>query len=174
MRETVFLVLGAVVAVALQVILAPSIAIMGAMPNFILVYVGIAAMMRQSDSVYIMAFASGLAYDLVGTGAVGLMAALLTFVAFLSSRVSVILGNESFGVSLMVSMVCSLLVELAFAACYIVSADASVVSAIFMRALPCALYDCAMALIVFPPLSMLFIKSAPSHKAPESSTVRLR
>ena len=174
MRENVVLIAGAVVAVALQVILAPNVAIMGAMPNFILVYVGIAAMARQSDSVLIAAFACGLVFDLVGNSAVGVMAALLTLAAFLAGRVSAILGSESFTVSLMVSMVCSLLVEVAFAGYYVIAADVPLVSALFMRALPCALYDCAMALIVFPLLTFLFAKAAPSHNAPSTSSVRLR
>lgn len=166
--------MGAVVAVALQLVLAPNVAIMGAMPNFILVYVGIAAMNHRSDMVPVLAFACGLVADLMGTSTVGVMAALLTLVALLACRVSVILGSESFAVSLMVSMVCSLLVEVAFAGYYIIAADVPVVSALFMRALPCALYDCAVALILFPLLTFLFSKAAPSHNAPSTASVRLR
>lgn len=48
MRESVLLVVGAVVAVVLQIVLAPNLVILGSMPDFVLVYVGIAAMLLQT------------------------------------------------------------------------------------------------------------------------------
>lgn len=174
MRSNVLLVVGAVCALLLQIILAPNIAIMGAMPNFVLVYVGVAAMVRHSDSVVVMAFFLGLAYDLVGNATLGVMAALLTLVAFAASRAAAFFGSETVSVSFALSMACSLFVEVCYAFAYVSMAGVPIVDALLMRALPCALYDCAMGLIVFPLLSYLFARSAPSHKAPQSSTVRLR
>ena len=137
MRESVLLVVGAVVAVVLQIVLAPNLVILGAMPDLVLVYVGIAAMLLRRDSVLVMAFFAGLAMDLVGTSTVGVCAGLYT-------------------------------------GFYILSVDVSVIEALGQRALPCALYDCAMALIVLPITTHMFAAAAPSHKAPTSSTVRLR
>ena len=71
MRESVLLVVGAVVAVVLQIVLAPNLVILGSMPDFVLVYVGIAAMLLRRDSVLVMAFFAGLVMDLVGTSTVG-------------------------------------------------------------------------------------------------------
>ena len=65
MRESVLLVVGAVVAVVLQIVLAPNLVILGSMPDLVLVYVGIAAMLLRRDSVLVMAFFAGLAMDLV-------------------------------------------------------------------------------------------------------------
>lgn len=174
MREPVLLALGAVVAFALQLILAPSISILGAMPNFALVYVGIVAMLRQQDSVIVMAFLEGLAFDLAGNFVLGAMAALLTLVAFLAGRVSALLGNNTVTVSLFISMVASLIVEVCYALLYVAMAGVPVFDAVVLRALPCALYDCALALIVLPLLHRMFAAAAPSHKAPTSSTIRLR
>ena len=157
MRESVLLVVGAVVAVVLQIVLAPNLVILGSMPDFVLVYVGIAAMLLRRDSVLVMAFFAGLAMDLVGTSTVGLCAGLYTL-----------------GASLAISMGCFLLVEVLYAGFYISSVDVSIIEALGQRALPCALYDCAMALIVLPITTHMFAAAAPSHKAPTSSTVRLR
>ena len=55
MRESVLLVVGAVV-VVLQIVLAPNLVILGSMPDLVLVYVGIAAMLLRRDSVLVMAF----------------------------------------------------------------------------------------------------------------------
>ena len=156
MREPVLLVVGAVVAVVLQIVLAPNLVILGAMPDLVLVYVGIAAMLLRRDSVLVMAFFAGLAMDLVGTSTVG------------------VCGNDTLGASFAISMGCFLLVEVLYAGFYILSVDVSVIEALGQRALPCALYDCAMALIVLPITTYMFAAAAPSHKAPTSSTVRLR
>ena len=121
MRESVLLVVGAVVAVVLQIVLAPNLVILGAMPDLVLVYVGIAAMLLRRDSVLVMAFFAGLAMDLVGTSTVGVCAGLYTLIAFLSSRAAGFFGNDTLGASLAISMGCFLLVEVLYAGFYILS-----------------------------------------------------
>ena len=144
MRESVLLVVGAVVAVVLQIVLAPNLVILGSMPDLVLVYVGIAAMLLRRDSVLVMAFFAGLVMDLVGTSTVGVCAGLYTLIAFLTSRAAGFFGNDTLGASLAISMGCFLLVEVLYAGFYILSVDVSVIEALGQRALPCALYDCAM------------------------------
>ena len=95
MRESVLLVVGAVVAVVLQIVLAPNLVILGSMPDLVLVYVGIAAMLLRRDSVLVMAFFAGLAMDLVGTSTVGVCAGLYTLIAFLTSRAAGFFGNDT-------------------------------------------------------------------------------
>lgn len=97
MRESVLLVVGAVVAVVLQIVLAPNLVILGSMPDLVLVYVGIAAMLLRRDSVLVMAFFAGLAMDLVGTSTVGVCAGLYTLIAFLTSRAAGFFGNDTLG-----------------------------------------------------------------------------
>ena len=174
MRESVHLVVGAVAAVVLQIVLAPNLVIMGSMPDFVLVYVGISAMLLRRDSVFVMAFIAGLFVDLMGTSTVGLCAGLYTLSAFLTSRAAGFFGNDTLGASFAISMGCFLLVEVLYAGFYASAIDVSFIEAIGQRALPCALYDCAMALIVLPIMTHMFAAAAPSHKAPTSSTVRLR
>ena len=174
MRETVALIIGGVVAFVLQSVLAPNIAVLGAMPNFALAFVATAAMLRTSDSIVVIAFVLGLASDLSTGGTVGVMAALLTLAAFIASRAASLFGNETVTVSLAISMATSLIVEAIYAFFYIATAGVPAMDALLLRALPCALYDCAVVLIIMPLMLHLLARSAPSHTAPTSSTVRLR
>ncbi|MFQ9741455.1 MAG: hypothetical protein ACLRX5_02530 [Slackia sp.] len=57
--------------------------------------------------------------------------------------------------------------------CSVATTDVTA-DAILLRGLPCALYDCAVCLIVMPLLSAAFARQAPRRSAPESSTIRLR
>lgn len=174
MRAMITLIAGSAVALLLQVVLAPNIAIMGAMPNFVLVYAGAAAMIYQGDAAIVAAFLSGLVFDLALGSPVGVMAALLTLAAFAASRAGAFFGNDTLGASLLACMACSLLVEALYALYFVVAAGVPFFDALLMRALPCALFDCAMGLIAFPLIAFLFARSAPAHSAPESSAVRLR
>lgn len=175
MRETVVLIIGGIVAFVLQFVLAPNISILGVMPNFVLAYVAIAAMLRQSDLVVVMAFILGLLTDLTGSASIGVMAALFTLAAFIASRAAESMGHDTLATSLLISMMASLVVEVCYALFYVATVDASITDVFLLRAIPCALYDCAMVLILMPLLSQLLERSAPSHTVPESSTVhRLR
>ena len=174
MRETVVLIVGGIAAFVLQCVLAPNIAVLGAMPNFALAFVATAAMLRQSDAIVVIAFVLGLVSDLSNGGTGGSMAALLTLAALIASRASSLFGNETVTASLLISMAASLIVEAIYAFFYIATVGVPAVDALLLRALPCALYDCAIVLIIMPLLSFVLARSAPSHNAPTSSTVRLR
>ena len=115
-----------------------------------------------------------MAFDLVASGTPGVMSCLLTVAAFVSARASVILGNDTLSVSLLISMAASLFVEVCYALFYVATTDVTMFDAILLRGLPCALYDCAVCLIVMPLLSAAFARQAPRRSAPESSTIRLR
>ncbi len=174
MRETVVLAIGAAVAFVLQIVLASNIAVLGVMPNFAVAYVASAAMVRQTDSVVVIAFLLGLATDLTNGGTVGLMAALLVLSAFIASRAAAQMGSDTVVASVLISMAGALLAEVCYALFYAIIAEVSVADVLLLRAIPCALYDCAVVLIVMPLLSFLVERAAPPHTAPQSSTVRLR
>ena len=79
-------VIGAIIAVVLQIALAPNIALFGVVPNFIMAYVLIVSIVCPDQSGPVFAFVLGLLFDLLGTGPVGAMAFLLTGVSFLAKR----------------------------------------------------------------------------------------
>ena len=74
-------VIGAIIAVLLQIALAPNIALFGVVPNFIMAYVLIVSIVCPDQSGPVFAFVLGLLFDLLGTGPVGAMAFLLTGVS---------------------------------------------------------------------------------------------
>ena len=175
-RDSIFIGLGGIVALLLQIIVAPNIAAFYAMPNFILVYVGIIAMVRPEGWVYGMAFVLGLLYDLLGNNPVGLMAALLLIVVLVASRSFILFNNDTVFIPLMVSVFSSLLVEVLYAVSLLMfGLDVSLGDALLLRALPCALYDCAMGLIIFPLVThILMPMDSRLSVKPSTATVRLR
>ena len=85
-RETVTALIGAVLAVLLQIIVAPAIALFAAVPNFIVVFCVVRAVACPDHAGLLLPFILGLVFDLVGGGPVGAMALVLVLVTFLASR----------------------------------------------------------------------------------------
>ena len=67
-------------AVVLQVALAPHLSIGGAIPNFLLLAVIGVALMEGPRYGTMAGFVAGLAFDLIGTGAIGPMALVLSLI----------------------------------------------------------------------------------------------
>lgn len=150
-RDTLSLVLGALAAVLLQIVVAPNIAIMGAMPNVIAAYVVIAAIVRPADSVLVLGFVLGIVYDLLGYGPIGAMAFLLTLLAFLATRTFGVLDSESPFMPVAVIVCAMLLLEALYAGFLVALGQVSGFgTALLYRALPCALFDCVVALLLYP------------------------
>lgn len=158
-RDTLAVIVGAVIAVLAQLVIAPNIAIASAMPNFPAAYVLAVAIVRPANSTLVLAFALGLVYDLIGFGPVGAMALLFVLAAFAASRVFMILDNESLFMPIVILVVSMLAIELLYTMILSGLGLVSGVGAAFLqRALPCALYDCVAAL-VFYPLALRFVVS---------------
>ena len=163
MRDNVVVTVGAVIAVLLQVIVAPNIVVFFAMPNFLLVYVCAVSMVRSDNFLFGMAFILGLLFDLFGNNTVGIMAFLFVLVAFLVSRTFTLFDHEAFLVPLVMMIVVCLFVEVFYAfALMLFGLDISMLDALILRSLPCALYDAAVGLIMLPAL-FHFIKPADAH-----------
>ena len=78
------------------------------------------------------------------------MALLLVIACFLASRVFSLMDNDTLFIPLAIFTACALLAELSYGmllmACGLA---ANPLEALFTRALPCALYDCAVGLVVY-------------------------
>ena len=85
-------VLGALLAVVLQIVVAPNIAIMGTMPQFIIVYAVAISLVLPRDQVYVLVFALGMLGDLLGYGPVGA----LPFILLIAS-VAIDFAQKTFG-----------------------------------------------------------------------------
>ncbi|WP_139653364.1 rod shape-determining protein MreD [Raoultibacter phocaeensis] len=158
-RDSLAVLIGAVIAVFAQVVIAPNIAILSAVPNFLAAYVLVVAIVRPTNSSLVLAFALGLIYDLLGYGPVGAMAFLLVLAAFAASRAFSVLNNDTLFMPLVILVVSLLLIE-AFYAVFLIALGhtAGLVDAFLYRALPCALYDCVIALVLYP-IAVRFLQS---------------
>lgn len=149
-KNNFVLVVGAVVAFVLQIALAPAVSLFSAQPNFLLAYALVVAIAIPNEAGPVLPFVLGLLYDLTGTGPVGGMALLLVVVCFLASRIFSLMDNDTLFMPLAIFVACALVIELFYGmllmACGLA---ANPVEALLTRALPCALYDCAVGLVVY-------------------------
>ena len=116
------------------------------------------AMLLPRDSVLVLAFAIRLTSDLLGYGPVGGLAFLLTLAAFAAQRLHAVFGHDTVGAPLAILIALSLVVDILYAAFLLaLSASLSPLDAFVYRALPCALYDAVLGLILYP-LASRFIQ----------------
>jgi rod shape-determining protein MreD len=132
-------IVGAVVIFILQIVVAPNIALFGIVPNLLLIYAIVVAMLLPTNSSLVLAFVCGLASDLLGFGPVGSLAFLLVVAAF----------------ALVVNLLDALFILGA-------SAALSPLDAFLYRALPCTLYECVLGLLIYPLMSHLLVGRAPT------------
>ena len=170
-RERIALIVGALIALVLQVVLAPVMAVGPAQPNLIAVYCVAAAVARPQSCGYVLPFVMGMAYDLIGGGPVGAMAFLLVLVTFAASRAMGALNNDTLFMPLAILMASLVAVEVLYGAlCLAGGVEGTLPGALAYRALPCALYDCAAGIVVYP-LAARFLVGQPLQH-PGSSQLR--
>lgn len=149
-RDSLAVFIGAVIAVAAQAILAPNMTVFSAMPNFILVYVLVVAIVRPTPSVFVMAFVLGFLYDLMGYGPVGLMALLLLAASFAASQAFRVLNNDTLFMPLTIFIITALAIELLYAVFLLgFGLLATPFEAFVLKVLPNTLYDCVIGVIVY-------------------------
>ena len=150
-RENVVVAVGALIAVLLQLIVAPHIAVLAVQPNILLAYTLVVAIVRPLDAGPVLPFFLGLIYDLLGTGPVGGMALLFVLASFAASRAFSILDNDTLFMPLTILVVATLVVEMLYGALMVgLGLSQSALDALVYRALPCSLYDCAIGLVLYP------------------------
>ncbi len=161
-RDTIVLVVGAIIAVLAQIVVAPNIALFSSMPNFIVAYVMLVAIARPHTAGPVLPFVLGLIFDLLSGGPLGAMTFLLPLVSFLASRAFSVLNNDTLFMPLVTFVVSALLIEVLYGAFMLaLGFDVSALDAFIYRALPCALYDCVVGLVLYPLAVRLLAGSAP-------------
>ena len=162
-RDIIVLTVGGVVAFVLQLVLAPYITIGAAMPNFVMAFVFLCAIMRAQSFGCVLPFACGLLYDFLSGSIVGAMAFSLTLFAVIAARVYDAMANDTLfmplavmGVGILLSQVCYGLFLLA------AGYNAGFLEAFVYRALPCTLYTCVISFVLYPLAAKLFTPSGPS------------
>lgn len=170
-RDSVAVVVGAVVAVLMQIVVAPNIALFSAMPNFIMVYALLVAIVRPGIAGPLLPFLLGLSFDLFSGGPVGAMAFLLVLVTFLASRAFVVLDNDTLFMPLVIFILSALAIEMLYGGFLLaLGYNAGALDAFLYRGLPCTLYDCVVGLILYPLAARILSVAAPA----QPGTTRLR
>lgn len=143
-------VVGSVVAVLLQVAVAPNIQILNAMPNFVLCWVIALAVANARHVGYVLPFLLGIAYDLVGSGPVGSMAFVCVAATFVASVLQRIFDNETIFIPIVIVVGVCFVFEVAYALLMTAFAlDVGLLESLVSVALPCAAYDIVLAVIVY-------------------------
>lgn len=163
-RESIIVAVGAVIAMLLQIVVAPNIALFSAQPNFLLAYVLVVAIVRPQEAGPVLPFVLGLVCDLLGAGPLGGFAFLFVIVSFVSSRAFSVLDNDTLFMPLTIFVIATFVVEMLYGALLIaLGLSASPVDAFLYRALPCTLYDCVIGLVLYPIIARLLANGAQDH-----------
>ena len=167
-REGIVIAVGAVVALLLQIVVAPNIALFSAQPNFLLAYVLVVAIARPLDA----GSALGHVCDLLGSGPVGGYAFLFVIVSFIASRAFSVLDNDTLFMPVTIFVVATFAAEMLYGALLIgLGLSASPVDAFLYRALPCTLYDCVVGLVLYPIIARLLASGA-QDRGPRTPRLR--
>ena len=148
--DRIAVVVGAVLAVILQIALAPYIAIMSAQPNFIIIFTLIVAVSRPQAFGAGLPFVMGLVYDLACGGPVGAMAFTLTAFSFLVARLFTAFDNDTLFMPLAMLALGAFLVEVAYGFFLLMLGyNAGLLQAMAYRAVPCFAYDLVLGIILY-------------------------
>ena len=162
-------ILGALVALVLQVVLAPNIAIAQTMPNFIIVYAVTISMILSGPPAYIIVFFLGLASDLLGYGPVGSLSFILLISAALINLAQKTFGNGTLFVSCISGVGFTILIHFLHAAFMVaMTSTYSAIDAFRLIAIPESLYDCVLAVLAYVLIHRLL---APPAQGPTAHTV---
>jgi len=151
---------GAIVAaLVLQAGLAPYLSIGGVVPNFFLLVVVTLALTTGPTEGAAAGFASGLLFDLLGTGPVGPMCLVLVVTGYVAGLLHEQMFAEGWLLPLTVLGMAALSAELAYGLILaVLGQGGSFGRAFALRMLPAAVYNTALGLIVYPLLAR-FLRS---------------
>lgn len=153
-RDSVVVLIGTVVAILLQLIIAPVFSGVSAQPNFLMAFALALAIVRPQKSNTVLPFCLGLLFDFMGEGPVGAMALLLLLFCYIAARSFSVLDNNTVVMPLVVLVASAFLIELLYAAFLLAfGVSGSFIDAFLYRALPCALFDSIAGIVFYPLLS---------------------
>lgn len=144
-------IIGTIVAIILQAVLAPYLAIGSAVPNLLLAFAVAYAVASRRTTVCIMPFVAGLAYDLLGSGPVGAMALLTLAACFAATNLVMRFGDDSPFMPVVSIVGVIFLANILYAVlCTTCGWDVGLGEALLNRSLPTGLYDTVVALVMYP------------------------
>lgn len=144
-------VLTIIAALVLQVAIVPYIAIAGVMPNALLLSAITIALVKGPRAGMLAGFTTGLLFDLLGTAPIGPGALVFCLVGFAAGSIQENTFAEGWLVPLVVVFFASLTAEVGYVLVLAVLGEGGVtLLGVLGRALPAALYNSLLALLVYP------------------------
>ncbi|MDZ4064403.1 MAG: rod shape-determining protein MreD [Coriobacteriia bacterium] len=156
---TIVAILGAAL---LQVAIAPYIAIGGVVPNLLLLVVVTLALVEGPRAGASAGFAAGLAFDLLGSGPLGPMALVLTVVGHVTGSLQVNMFAEGWLLPMTVVFFGGLVTEVSYGlVLMLLGSGAPFWATLGHVMLPGAVYNGALALLIYPWLAQLLHRDRP-------------
>lgn len=150
------------VAAILQAGLAPYLAIGGVVPNFLLLVVITIAFAEGPGPGAAVGFSAGLIFDLLGSGPVGPMLLVLTLTGYLTGLMHENMFAEGWLLPLTVLAIATLSAEVAYGLILnLLGAGGLFWSTFLTKMLPGAIYNTALALLIYPWLARFLRQERP-------------
>jgi rod shape-determining protein MreD len=151
-----------VVGIILQIAIAPHLALFGVVPNFIFLVVVTIALTQGPVAGGVSGLVGGLVFDLLGNGAVGPYALVLTIVGYAAGMLSANMFAEGWLLPVTVVAVASLTAEVAHGIVLaILGSGISFWGSLLTVMLPAAVYHTALAVLAYPLLARLLRTERP-------------
>ncbi len=142
-------IVSALIAVILQLVVAPVITIFGVVPNFILVTVIITAMHNGPVRSTILGFVLGLVFDFCSLGPIGAMALVLTILSYAVSSLNKGVFTGSIVVDMIILVIAIAAGEFLVSIIYaVVGANPEFLLSLVQRVLPAIAYDALIGFIL--------------------------
>jgi rod shape-determining protein MreD len=149
-------------AAVLQAALAPYLAIAQVVPNFLLLVVVTIALVEGPGPGAAVGFSAGLIFDLLGSGPVGPMLLVLTLTGYLTGLVHENMFAEGWLLPLTVLAIATLSAEVAYGLILLLLGSGGPFWSTFLtKMLPAAIYNTALALLIFPWLARFLRQERP-------------
>lgn len=154
---------GAVIcAMVLQVGIAPHIAVGGVVPNLLLLVVVTLALVQGPRAGTVAGFAAGLLFDLIGTAPIGPAALTFCIVGFVAGSLQAHTFAEGWLLPLLILFIASLTAEVIYAIVLVVLGEGGFgIRPILGVMLPGAVYNAALAVLVYPLLARFLRQEKP-------------
>ncbi len=141
-------------AMVVQVAVAPHLAVGGIVPNPLLLVVIALALLQGPRAGTASGFAAGFAFDLLGSGPIGLAALVLCVVGYVTGSLQTNMFAEGWRLPVTVVSIASLVAEVCYALVLaVLGAGAPFFAAFTSVMLPAAVYNGLLALLLFPLLA---------------------
>lgn len=149
MRTQLVPLIGAAIAVVLQIIVAPLITFFSVVPGFIVSYVIVLGILRGGNAMYWYAFVLGMIADLLSQTPLGLTPFLLLIAVFVLSRVFEVLDQTSPAMPLIACVATLLVFNILFTIGLLIMGYEGGVSLVVSRALPATLINAIICVLYY-------------------------